>query len=68
MSDEIRYWYVDKDTRCKVEIPASSVILECESGEVFRLYADKSSSVFVRCNEQLVVYPKTSNQIELFER
>ena len=68
MREKYKYMYVDEKTREKIEVPASALILECECGETFRLYGDKNSSVFVRCDEQLVVHPKTSNKIELFER
>jgi len=68
MSKEFRYFYIDKKSRLRVEIPAAQLQIQRESGEMFRLYANSDSEVLVRCDGELVINPKSSNQIAIDER
>ena len=61
-----KYKYKDNRTRKEHEISASSLILETPNGSKFRLY-EHGDAVVLRCDGQMVVYPCSSNKIEVTE-
>jgi hypothetical protein len=68
MKEEFKFYYVNKTTREKVEVPGSKLIIERPNGESLRLNVTLDNEIVVTCDNRLVIRPTSSNQIVLEER